>query len=212
MASNYLRCHYERFDGLDDVYHFQVPETLPAFSFFDIRPALEAGRNREDAIQDKVEHFHDILRMIMDRETYEQAFVANEIVGYLIKALFDKEYGNDAFGLDDLFAAALRMQHERTIPPVSAENQNIEESLTRHFAKDDYQFYGSIDAVGNRLDKLRETPTFTTSLATFPNRTRLATTSTTTSTSANSSTRTSRSCSTSVISARMHSGPSRSCC
>jgi DNA helicase HerA-like ATPase len=156
MCENYLRCHYERFGGLDDVYHFRVPETIPAFSFFDIRPALEAGRNREDAIQDKVDHFHDILRMIMGREQYGQAFVANEILSYLIKALFDKEYGSDVFGLDDLFAAALRMQRDQTIPPVSADNQNIEESLTRHFAKDNHQFQVSMDAVGNRLDKLKE--------------------------------------------------------
>ena len=156
MCENYLRCHYERFGGLDDVYHFRVPETIPAFSFFDIRPALEAGRNREDAIQDKVDHFHDILRMIMGREQYGQAFVANEILSYLIKALFDEEYGSDVFGLDDLFAAALRMQRDQTIPPVSANNQNIEESLTRHFAKDNHQFQVSMDAVGNRLDKLKE--------------------------------------------------------
>ncbi|MFC4248069.1 ATP-binding protein [Natribaculum luteum] len=156
MCKNYLRCHYQRFNGLDDVYQFRVPENVPAFSFFDIRPALEAGRNREDAIQDKVDHFHDILRMIMGREQYGQAFVANEIVSYLIKALFDEEYGSNVFGLDDLFAAALRMQQERTIPPVSADNRNVEESLTRHFAKDDHQFQVSMDAVGNRLDKLRE--------------------------------------------------------
>ena len=156
MCENYLRCHYERFEGLDDVYHFRVPETIPAFSFFDIRPALEAGRNREDAIQDKVDHFHDILRMIMGREQYGQAFVANEILSYLIKALFDEEYGNDVFGLDDLFTAALEMQRERTVPPVSADNRSVEESLTRHFAKDDHQFQVSMDAVGNRLDKLRE--------------------------------------------------------
>mgnify|MGYP000129705805 CR=1 FL=1 len=156
MCENYLRCHYERFGGLDDVYHFRVPETIPAFSFFDIRPALEVGRNREDAIQDKVDHFHDILRMIMGREQYGQAFVANEILSYLIKALFDEEYGSDVFGLDDLFAAALRMQRDQTIPPVSADNQNIEESLTRHFAKDNHQFQVSMDAVGNRLDKLKE--------------------------------------------------------
>ncbi|MFK8215533.1 ATP-binding protein [Haloferax volcanii] len=156
MCENYLRCHYERFSGLNDVYHFRVPETIPAFSFFDIRPALEAGRNREDAIQDKVDHFHDILRMIMGREQYGQAFVANEILSYLIKALFDEEYGSDVFGLDDLFAAALRMQRDQTIPPVSADNQNIEESLTRHFAKDNHQFQVSMDAVGNRLDKLKE--------------------------------------------------------
>ncbi|WP_435182196.1 ATP-binding protein [Halorussus sp. AFM4] len=156
MCENYLRCHYERFNGLDDVYQFRVPETLPAFSFFDIRPALEGGRNREDAIQDKIDHFHDIMRMIMGRGQYGQAFVANEILSYLIKALFDEEYGSDVFGLDDLFDAALRMQRDQTIPPVSADNQSIEESLTRHFAKDDHQFQVSMDAVGNRLDKLRE--------------------------------------------------------
>ncbi|REA00881.1 hypothetical protein DEQ92_18910 [Haloferax sp. Atlit-6N] len=156
MCANYLRSHYERFNGLDDVYRFRVPETIPAFSFFDIRPALDAGRNRADAIQDKVDHFHDIMRMIMGREQYGQAFVANEILSYLIKALFDEEYGSDVFGLDDLFAAALEMQRERTVPPVSADNRSIEESLTRHFAKDDHQFQVSMDAVGNRLDKLRE--------------------------------------------------------
>ncbi|WP_128478895.1 ATP-binding protein [Halorussus pelagicus] len=156
MCENYLRCHYERFNGLDDVYQFRVPETLPAFSFFDIRPALKAGRNREDAIQDKVDHFHDIMRMVMGREQYGQAFVANEILSYLIKALFDEEYGSDVFGLDDLFDAALQMQRDQTIPPVSADNQSIEESLTRHFAKDDHQFQVSMDAVGNRLDQLRE--------------------------------------------------------
>ena len=156
MCENYLRCHYKQFGGLDDVYHFRVPETLPAFSFFDIRPALEAGRNRENAIQDKVDHFHDILRMIIGRERYDRAFVANEIVSHLIKALFDEEYGSDVFGLDDLFTAVVRMQEERTTPPISAANQNIEESLTRHFAKDDRQFQTSMDAVGNRLGKLRE--------------------------------------------------------
>ncbi|MCU4719585.1 ATP-binding protein [Halapricum hydrolyticum] len=156
MCANYLRCHYERFNGVDDVYQFRVPETVPAFSFFDIRPALKAGRNREDAIQDKVDHFHDIMRMVMGRKQYGQAFVANEILSYLIKALFDEEYGSDAFGLDDLFAAALQMQRERTVPPVAAENQNVEESLTRHFEKDDRRFQVSMDAVGNRLDKLRE--------------------------------------------------------
>ncbi|AWB28431.1 ATP-binding protein [Halococcoides cellulosivorans] len=156
MCENYLRCHYKQFGGLDDVYQFRVPETIPAFSFFDIRPALEAGRNREDAIQDKVEHFHDILGMIMGREQYGQAFVANEILSYLIRALFDEEYGSDVFGLNDLFDAALRMQRDQTIPPLAADNQAIEESLTRHFSKDDRQFQVSMDAVGNRLDKLRE--------------------------------------------------------
>ncbi|UWG49180.1 TraG/TraD/VirD4 family enzyme, ATPase (plasmid) [Halalkaliarchaeum sp. AArc-CO] len=156
MCSNYLRCHYDKFGSVDDVYQFRVPDVVPAFSFFDIRPALAAGRPREDAIQDKVDHFHDILGMIMGSERYERAFVANEILSYLIKALFDKEYGSDVFGLDNLFEAAIKMQREQIIPPVAADNQSVEESLTRHFAKDDHQFQVSMDAVGNRLDKLNE--------------------------------------------------------
>ncbi|GAA0311822.1 hypothetical protein GCM10009066_26380 [Halarchaeum salinum] len=55
MCQNYLRSHHARFDDCEDVYHFRVPETMPAFSFFDIRPALDAGRSREDAVQDKVD-------------------------------------------------------------------------------------------------------------------------------------------------------------
>ncbi|WP_142860789.1 ATP-binding protein [Salinigranum halophilum] len=156
MCVNYLRAHFKLFGSVDDVYYFRVPEILPAVSFFDIRPAIARGRPREDAIQDKVDHFHDILRMVMGRDTYEQAFVANEIIGYLIKALFDKEYGSDAFGLNDLFEAALQMQRDSIIPPISAANQNVEESLTRHLAKDDHQFETSMNAVGNRLDKLME--------------------------------------------------------
>ncbi|WP_435185550.1 ATP-binding protein [Halobellus sp. EA9] len=156
MCDNYLRCHYERFEGLEDVYHFRVPDIIPAFSFFDIRPALEAGRNREDAIQDKVNHFHDILQMFIGREEYGRAFVANEILSYLIMALFDEEYGSDVFGIDDLFAAALRMQREKTLPPVSADNQHIEEALSRHFAKDKNQFQSSMGAVGNRLAQITE--------------------------------------------------------
>jgi len=158
MCQNYLRSHHARFDDCEDVYHFRVPETIPAFSFFDIRPALDAGRNREDAVQDKVDHFHDILRMILGREKHERAFVANEILSQLIKALFDAEYGSDVFGLNDLFTAVRRMQDEQTIPPISAANQSVEESLTRHLSKEERQFQASMDAAGNRLEQLRESP------------------------------------------------------
>ncbi|GGL40687.1 hypothetical protein GCM10009037_25540 [Halarchaeum grantii] len=158
MCQNYLRSHHAQFDDIEDVYHFRVPETIPAFSFFDIRPALAAGRSREDAVQDKVDHFHDILRMILGREKHERAFVANEILSQLIKALFDAEYGSDVFGLNDLFTAVRRMQDEQTIPPISMANQPVEESLTRHLSKEESQFQASMDAAGNRLEQLRESP------------------------------------------------------
>ncbi|WP_226024054.1 ATP-binding protein [Halomicrobium salinisoli] len=156
MCQNYLRCHYERFGGLDDVYLVRAPEILPAFSFFDIRPALEAGRNRSNAIQDKVNHFRTIMKMVMDAEQYERAFVGTEILSKLITALYDEEYGSDVFGIDDLLDAVTRMQNERTIPPLSAKNQDIEKELTRHLSKDEKQFKASMDAAGNRIAKLTE--------------------------------------------------------
>lgn len=156
MCRDYLQSHYAEYGNLDRVYHFRVPDVLPAFSFFDLRPALASGRRHEDAVQDKVDHLKDILRMIMGEELFEQAFVANEILGYLVKAMFDEKHGYDAFALQDLFDAVLTMQREKKVPPISQQNQHIEDSLTRHFEKEERDFQTSMDAVLNRLDKLKE--------------------------------------------------------
>jgi len=156
MSENYLRCHMKRFGDLEDVYYFRLPDIPPALSFFDIRPALEDGRRREDAIQDKIDHFREILRMVMGREEFENAYVANVILSFLIKALFDEEYGSDVFGLDDLLDAAERMQSEQTIPPVSPSNQDIETSLRRHYERDRSDFSESMGAITNRLQQIKE--------------------------------------------------------
>ncbi|RBI60743.1 hypothetical protein DMJ13_17465 [halophilic archaeon] len=156
MAENYLHAHYAKNGTLDDVYYFNAPETLPAVSFFDIRPALATGRSREDAVQDKVEHFHEIMRLILGEERHEQAYVANEILTFLIKALFDREYGQDAFNLEDLIQAAFRMSRDKTLPELCDANSHIEQSLVQKCQVDDRQFQQTMGAAANRLDKLVE--------------------------------------------------------
>ncbi|WP_224829632.1 helicase HerA domain-containing protein [Saliphagus infecundisoli] len=156
MCTNYLMGHYKRHGSLEDVYYFREPETLPAVSFFDLRPALEAGHDRETAVKEKADHFHALMRMIMGAERHEQAFVANEILTFLIHALFDPVHGDDVFGLDDLVEAATRMQRNQELPDVSGINQDIHDSLTAQFAKEDHQFHTTMGAVLNRLNRLKE--------------------------------------------------------
>ncbi|WP_254533439.1 ATP-binding protein [Natrinema gelatinilyticum] len=156
MAEHYLHAHYAKHGTLDDVYYFNAPKMLPAVSFFDIRPALAMGRSREDAVQDKVEHFHEIMRLILGEERHEQAYVANEILTFLIKALFDREYGRDAFSLEDLIQAVFRMSRDRTLPELCEANSHIEQSLVQKCQVDDRQFQQTMGAAANRLDKLVE--------------------------------------------------------
>ena len=156
MVENYLKAHYAKFGTLDNVYHFDAPDMLPAFSFFDIRPKLAMGRRREDAIQDTVEHFHEVMRLILGTETHDRAFVANEILTFLIKALFDKEYGQDAFSLDTLIEAVYQMRHERIVPEICAENSHIERALLQQCQLDEAQFQQSMGGAANRLNKLVE--------------------------------------------------------
>lgn len=156
MAGNYLHAHYARNGHLDDVYYFNAPDTLPAVSFFDIRPALATGRSREDAVQDKVEHFHEIMRLILGEERHDQAYVANEILTFLIKALFDREYGQDAFSLEDLIQAVFRMSRDQTLPELCEANSHIEQSLVQKCQVDEHQFQQTMGAAANRLDKLVE--------------------------------------------------------
>ncbi|WP_114579230.1 helicase HerA domain-containing protein [Saliphagus sp. LR7] len=156
MCTNYLMGHYKKYGSLEDVYYFREPEILPAVSFFDLRPALEAGYDRETAVKEKADHFHALMRMIMGSERHEQAFVANEVLTFLIHALFDPVHGDDVFGFDDLVKAATRMQQNRELPDISDINQDIHGSLANQFNKEDHQFHTTMSAVLNRLNRLKE--------------------------------------------------------
>jgi DNA helicase HerA-like ATPase len=172
MFDEYKRAHFRRFGNLDDVVHFTIPGAngeVPAFPFFDIRPQVAAGMSREAAVQEKMDRYVELLSYVIGAEMNENAFVANEILANLIKALFDPAHGSDAFGISDLRDAAIEMQGEendgsnnsyqeekdsREIPPVS--DAGLKKSLKRHFKADRRRFDTSIDAVLNRITKLQE--------------------------------------------------------
>ena len=174
MATEYKRAHFHRFGNLDDIVHLPVPGPngeLPAFPFFDIRPQLSAGISREAAVQEKVDRYNELLAYVLGEEQHNQAFVAQEILSNLIVALFDPIHGEDAYAISDLLSAATQMQEavpemqraQRTgekiqadeyLPEVVDTDLNI--ALERHFSAEPRRFATSIDAVLNRITKLRE--------------------------------------------------------
>jgi DNA helicase HerA-like ATPase len=175
MCENYLRSHRTIFDDTDDVEYISIPGAngeVPGLPFFDIRPLIyRSGYSRETAIQNKTDHYFELMRYILGRDTLEQAFVANEILHNLIEALFDakrNEYptpdgpslstagkaGGDAFAISDLLSHAANFANNGEIPDVG--NTNVKTVLERHFTKNDQQFENTTDAVMNRITKLME--------------------------------------------------------
>jgi hypothetical protein len=174
MCRNYLRCHRTLFGDLNDVEYIKVPEkdgNIPGIPFFDLRPLIRsAGRERETAIQDIIDHYFQLLRFVLGRETVDQAFVANEILTNLIKALFDEENGSDFFTIGDLLDAARDFQHHgREIEDLEnvdeddldealpdAQDEQVRSFLKSHLEKEERQFMNTTDAVLNRIRKLKE--------------------------------------------------------
>ncbi|WP_254824937.1 ATP-binding protein [Haloglomus halophilum] len=167
MSDEYKRAHFKKFGNLDDVVHITVPgpdEEVLAFPYFDIRPQLAAGVSRTVAVQEKVDRYNELLVYVLGREMTDQAFVAQEILNNLTKAMFDPVYGRDAWPISDLLRAAMDMQklgsqekrtrEEGSLPRVS--DKTLEQSLDRHIHADRQRFMTSIDAVMNRITKLAE--------------------------------------------------------
>lgn len=169
MAENYLRAHWKRYGDLDNVYYFPVPDILPGFSFFNIDPALDNGQRRVDAVQNKSDHYEEILKLVMGAEKYGESKVAPNIIKSLIKALFDEEYGlengseredTNYFGHHDLELSAMQLRaaasddDEGRVPEVS--DERIHETLTRHLLSMESDFAVIMDAVFNRLDYIKQ--------------------------------------------------------
>lgn len=173
MCENYLRCHRTVFDNLDGVEYMKVPEEdgkIPGMPFFDLRPLIHgADRTRATAKQDIIDHYFQLLRFVLGRKTVEQAFVANEILTNLIKAMFDKEHGSDYFSIGELMESAQNFQKygkkvedvdvhaelaEKALPMVS--DTQVRSILESHLEKDSRQFMNTTDAVLNRIRKLKE--------------------------------------------------------
>lgn len=176
MCNEYVSCHRTMFGGTTDLEYIKVPGEngeVPGMPFFDLRPLTEAGDlPRPTAVQKIIDHYFEILTYALGKNTVEQAFVANEILTSLIKAMFDEEYGYDHFSISDLMSVVKRYQEfgvkviDADEPSDAAEAQmdaiptvsdsELRETLESHFNKDRRQFINTTDAVLNRIRKLKE--------------------------------------------------------
>ncbi|QKY15598.1 hypothetical protein [Halorubrum sp. CBA1229] len=152
MAEAYVRAHYAEYGSLDDVYYFDCAETLPALSFFDIRPQLAAGIDRATAVEDITDHYIEILAGIMGDERFYQAVRSPDIIRQLVKALFDPVHGSDAFAHRELQQAAARF-HETGEPPAVVDDE-LQSMLYNVAANSQQSFDELLQGVHNRIEKI----------------------------------------------------------
>jgi len=152
MATEYMRAHYATYGDLDDVLYFDCAALLPALSFFDIRKDLEAGVSRTTAVEDKADHYLELLVGIMGRDRFEQAVRSPDIIRYLVKALFDPVNGDDAFQHRYLHAAAQEMHDRQSAPAVA--DEDLERLLSGVVANSARSFDEIMQGVANRIEKI----------------------------------------------------------
>ncbi|WP_277554105.1 ATP-binding protein [Halobaculum limi] len=152
MAETLLRTHYAAHGSLEDVYYFDCSETLPAVSMFDIRDALAAGVPRTTAVQDVTDHYLELLRAVTGAESFDSAVRSPDVIRYLVKALFDPEYGADAFTHRDLEQTIHRFRREATPPLVSDDDLR---GMLEGVAENDQRAFDHImQGVANRVEKI----------------------------------------------------------
>ena len=152
MATEYMRAHYATYGSLDSVLYFDCAALLPALSFFDIRKDLAAGVSRTTAVEDKADHYLELLVGIMGRDRFEQAVRSPDIIRYLVKALFDPVNGDDAFQHRDLHAAAQEMHDRQSAPAVA--DEDLERLLAGVVANSARSFDEIMQGVANRIEKI----------------------------------------------------------
>ncbi|WP_276302546.1 helicase HerA domain-containing protein [Halorussus lipolyticus] len=168
MATNYMRAHARRFGMTDleeNVIHFDIPNTLPGFSFFNLTSSLANGRRRVDAVQRKADHYEEILKLAMGEDKYDRVTVSNNLMKTLIKALFDEEHGRengvyresvDYFAHRQLENAVDQLQNAGPPnPDFEQAPQSSDEEDTRMIRRqldlDERAFKNVVGGVGNRL-------------------------------------------------------------
>jgi hypothetical protein len=118
-AQEYLQAYYATQGDLDDVLYFDLTTVLPAFSFFDIEPLLDAGLPREEARSRKTGHYEAILRSAMPASQYDDATESPRVIRNHLRALYDPVHGEDAFPHTRLYDALQRTQGTESPPSVS---------------------------------------------------------------------------------------------
>jgi len=150
MPQAYMRAHYERYGNLENVVYFDCAEVLPAISFFDIRSALDAGISRTTAVEQTANHYVEILRQLVGAEQFDSSIRADDIIKYLVEALFDPVNGADAFTNRDLHETLVHMNDTGRTPPVS--DDRLEEVIANVLTNTDKTFTNIIQGVLNRVE------------------------------------------------------------
>ena len=173
LPENYMRAHQKRFGVTElesDVLHFSVPDILPGFAFFDITPALEDGVRRVDAIQNKADHYEELIKLVMGPEKYEDAIVSQTLIKYLMKAMYDEEHGLDNgdsresinYFSHDQFEQAVTQYHAAGPPDATPEdapqssNPQVAEKLKRHLRSNPGSFLKIVGGISSRMDYITQ--------------------------------------------------------
>ncbi|WP_255197772.1 type IV secretory system conjugative DNA transfer family protein [Halorarius litoreus] len=152
MPTEYLRAHFAEYGTLENVYYFDCSQTLPAVSVFDIRDQLAAGRSRTSAIEDIVDHYIEILRGVAGEENFDTAIRSPDVIRYLVKALFDADYGADAYTHRDLEHAVTQLQTEQTPPQLGDDDlRRLLDGITQNDAR---SFDAIMQGVASRMEKI----------------------------------------------------------
>lgn len=117
-ADDYMRAHFADHGMMENIYVFDCAETLPAISFFDIQPALDAGFDRGTIAHQRIQAFLDIVKMVMPDDSYEQAPRSRQALYWLLAAQYDPTFGGNSFGLVDLEQAVRRLEQTEELPRV----------------------------------------------------------------------------------------------
>ena len=175
LPEHYMRAHAKRF-GFNDleanVIHFDIPERLPGFAFFNIKPALANGVPRLQAVKDRVDHYVEVLKMTMGEERYEQAVVSPNLLKYLLRLMYDEEHGLnhgryresvDYFGqsqleqvVDQLYEAGPPQATPEEAPQSSSDQ--VASKVHRHLTADPRTFANIMGGVSNRMDYITADP------------------------------------------------------
>ncbi|WP_458207700.1 hypothetical protein [Haladaptatus sp. NG-SE-30] len=152
-ATELLQMYHGTYGRLDDereILYFDLTEVLPALSFFDIRPLLEAGVSREEARSRKAGHYEEILAGVMGGKQYSRAPESRKAIRNTIRALFDPIHGADAFAHADLYRELQAIEKQETLPSVS------EDALARYFTglgeRDRDMFKGIMGGATGRVE------------------------------------------------------------
>lgn len=145
-----IKTKYKQSKRLDDVYYFDLMESLPAISFLDVRPQLAAGFRREYAVKNTIDQFLALIKSV--QSTDDEASRAPDVIKYLVRALFDPVHGADALAISEVAAALDQLRREETIPDVSSD---VDEKLLARVTDGDNQMNRKVlDGAANRIEKV----------------------------------------------------------